>query len=511
VIKAMAFPSKVNTAAIRKIYSQLLWHFEQVYYHRAEGQPLRETLEQAAAAAAAAERAKAAADSPLPGGGGAASGGAGASPARGSRPARARKGPGLAALLAADADYYSEDGGVPGVGGYYTYSDGGCDDGYIGQQTYDYGRHGGGGGGGYAAAQDTAAAAAAAAAADEDEDDEEEQAEEEEAGAADGRHGTPPPAAADNGDAPAADTAPAANGVSAAAPGAPAAGAAAAGAAAAGAAAVVGGDAVKAEPAAPAAAAAAPPPPPKPRPQQQQHQQQRITPSAISITPSAISAPARAPEMVAFHRQGRHRRDLTGAEFKGRVEARFDCGYFVSVVVGGMQFAGVLYCPAGTGTAALPPPASQQPQQQPLQQQQQAAPRARPPPSSAQGGGGGGGRPPPPPQQQQQVSGAAAAAAAAGGGPPGVKREASAAAADPDFSATPAFDGKPAGPKRRRTDPNKPKQAKVGPLAGAHAVSCWQLSRAALHCKQGAACGGGAEAALSKLCCGHRHAAHQTH
>jgi hypothetical protein len=99
-------------------------------------------------------------------------------------------------------------------------------------------------------------------------------------------------------------------------------------------------------------------------------------------------APGRTPELTAFHKQGRHRRDLTGATVTGKVEARFDCGYFVSITVGGMQFGGVLYCPAGTGIAAPGAGGAQG-------GQQQASRGANRQDSGAGGGGDGSSRRPP--------------------------------------------------------------------------------------------------------------------
>jgi hypothetical protein len=114
------------------------------------------------------------------------------------------------------------------------------------------------------------------------------------------------------------------------------------------------------------------------------------------------------------------------------VEARFDCGYFVSITVGGLQFGGVLYCPTGTGGSA----------------------------QQANRGGGGGVK------REESAAGDAAAGGGggrkvAGGAGGSSKREAGAAGLE---------DGGNKGAKRRRSlrepnDPslaNKPKSAKVG-------------------------------------------------
>lgn len=273
----MNFPSKVNTAAIRKIYSQLLWHFEQVYFNGAAGQPLDEPPEFAAATAAAA--AVAGTGSADRGGGSAAANGAGRA-----RPARSRKGPSLAALLAAE-DQISSGLEEPLVEDYRS-------------QGSDRGAGGSGDEGDDPAAAAAAAEPAArkpmpaallsAAAAPA-------------STASPSRSSAPPQAAAANGVAP--------------------------------------------PPAAPVAK-------PRSRPSQQRQ------------GGSGALASGRTPELTAFHKQGRHRRDLTGAAVTGKVEARFDCGYFVSITVGGMQFGGVLYCPAGTGTAAAGAGGAQGGQQQ---------------------------------------------------------------------------------------------------------------------------------------------------
>lgn len=357
VIKPMNFPSKVNTAAIRKIYSQLLWHFEQVYFNGAAGQPLDEPPEFAAATAAAA--AVAGGGSADRGGGSAAANGAGRA-----RPARSRKGPSLAALLAAE-DQISSGLEEPLVEDY-------------GSQGSDRGAGGSGDEGEDPAAAAAAAVAepaarkpmpaallSAAAAAP--------------ASTASPSHGSAPPQAA----------AAAANGV--------------------------------------APPQAAPVSKPRSRPSQQR---QGVL---------GALAPGRTPELTAFHKQGRHRRDLTGATVTGKVEARFDCGYFVSITVGGMQFGGVLYCPAGTGTAAAGAGGAQG-------GQQQASRGANRQDGGTGGGGDGGSRRPP--------AGAGSSA----------KREVGAAGLEEGG----ASGSRPAAKRRRSyrdpNDPtlaNKPKSAKV--------------------------------------------------
>lgn len=260
VIKPMNFPSKVNTAAIRKIYSQLLWHFEQVYFNSAAGQPLSEPPELAAAAAAQAP----AADRPSA----AANGAAGRA-----RPARSRKGPSLAALIAQEDQFGSafDAAALEDLHG----DMGGSEDG-AGEEGDD--------------ADDPAAAGANAAAA---------AVARKPAGAS--LLGAAAPgstASPSRGSAPPSAAAAAANG-----------------------------------------SAAAPAAKPRSRPQQQQQR-------------GSAPAPGKTPELTAFLKAGRPRKDLTGASVTGKVEARFDCGYFVSITVGGLQFGGVLYCPTGTGAGS---------------------------------------------------------------------------------------------------------------------------------------------------------------
>jgi hypothetical protein len=161
--------------------------------------------------------------------------------------------------------------------------------------------------------------------------------------------------------------------------------------------------------------------------------------------------PGKTPELTAFLKAGRPRRDLTGAPVTGRVEARFDCGYFVSITVGGLQFGGVLYCPTGTGGSA----------------------------QQANRGGGGGGV-----KREESAAGDTAAAAAAGGGGGGRKVAGGAGGSSKREAGAAGFEeGGGKGAKRRRSlreanDPslaNKPKSAKVG---GAAVVLCgfWGLT-----------------------------------
>mgnify|MGYP001807164058 CR=1 FL=1 len=325
VIKPMNFPSKVNTAAIRKIYSQLLWHFEQVYFNDAAGQPLAEPPELAAATAAAAAVQAAAADRSYGFGSAAVADGGGRA-----RPARSRKGPSLAALIAAEDQFGSG------------FEESLADD-QEGESDEDPGSEGG----------DPAAA---------------------------GPSGSVPAAvpAASGGPAEPAAVVRKAAAAAPAAGGSPAPSAAAANGT-------------------PAAAAAAPARQrSRPQPQQQR---------------GSGPAPGKTPELTAFMKSGRHRRDLTGAPVTGRVEARFDCGYFVSISVGGLQFGGVLYCPTGTGTAAAGGAGGQQGGSRAagVKREDSAAAegvngvRGRPPAGSSvkreagaagfeEGGGGGGGR-----------------------------------------------------------------------------------------------------------------------
>jgi hypothetical protein len=188
----------------------------------------------------------------------------------------------------------------------------------------------------------------------------------------------------------------------------------------------------------------------------------RSRPSQQRQGGSGALAAGRTPELTAFHKQGRHRRDLTGATVTGKVEARFDCGYFVSITVGGMQFGGVLYCPAGTGTAAAGAGGAQG-------GQQQASRGANRQDAGTGGGGDGGSRRPP-----------------AGTGS-SVKREGGTAGLEEGGTG-----GSRPAAKRRRSyrDPNdptlanKPKSAKVRWLVWV-GVSCVCASRVlcALRCE----------------------------
>ncbi|KAF6265476.1 hypothetical protein COO60DRAFT_957936 [Scenedesmus sp. NREL 46B-D3] len=90
IIASFSFQAKVNLSAIKRIYSSLLWHFEQVYLHNASGQQLQEPPELPAGSVDPALQ------------DGAAAGAA-------SRPARNRRGTSLAALIAASDGIYSEE------------------------------------------------------------------------------------------------------------------------------------------------------------------------------------------------------------------------------------------------------------------------------------------------------------------------------------------------------------------------------------------------------------------
>jgi hypothetical protein len=141
-------------------------------------------------------------------------------------------------------------------------------------------------------------------------------------------------------------------------------------------------------------------------------------------------------------KSGRHRRDLTGAPVTGRVEARFDCGYFVSISVGGLQFGGVLYCPTGTGTAAGGGAGGQQGQQG----GSRAAGVKREDSAAAEGVNGVSRRPPAGSSVKREAGAAGFEEGGGGGGGRAAKRRRS---------------------NRDANDPalaNKPKSAKVGVL-----------------------------------------------
>jgi hypothetical protein len=162
---------------------------------------------------------------------------------------------------------------------------------------------------------------------------------------------------------------------------------------------------------------AAPAPKPRSRPQQQQR--------------SSGLAPGKTPELAAFLKSGRPRRDLTGASVSGKVEARFDCGYFVSITVGGLQFGGVLYCPTGTGAPAA--------QGQPANR----APVKREDSGAALESAGGSGRKPPTGSGKREAGAAGWEDGGAGGGRAAKRRRSYRDVNDPALA-------------------NKPKSAKVG-------------------------------------------------
>lgn len=84
----------------------------------------------------------------------------------------------------------------------------------------------------------------------------------------------------------------------------------------------------------------------KQAPQQQQQTQQQRPGSG------AAAAPAKTPELVGFLKAGKGRKDLTGQLVTGKVDAKFDCGYFVSLTIAGQSFNGILYCPTAVAAAA---------------------------------------------------------------------------------------------------------------------------------------------------------------
>jgi hypothetical protein len=122
---------------------------------------------------------------------------------------------------------------------------------------------------------------------------------------------------------------------------------------------------------------------------------------------------------------------LTGASVSGKVEARFDCGYFVSITVGGLQFGGVLYCPTGTGAPAA--------QGQPANR----APIKREDSGAAPESAGGSGRKPPAGSGKREAGVAGWEDGGAGGGRAAKRRRSTRDANDPALA-------------------NKPKSAKVG-------------------------------------------------
>lgn len=83
--------------------------------------------------------------------------------------------------------------------------------------------------------------------------------------------------------------------------------------------------------------------------------------SAANPTAQQFMPPQQPPHLVAFSQQpitGSSGRggaaaapDLLGLPVKGTVEARFDCGYFVSLGIGGQTFSGILYCPHAAAAA----------------------------------------------------------------------------------------------------------------------------------------------------------------
>jgi hypothetical protein len=157
------------------------------------------------------------------------------------------------------------------------------------------------------------------------------------------------------------------------------------------------------------------------------------------------AAPARAPDLVGFMKAGRARKDLTGQAVTGRVDARFDCGYFVSLNIAGQSFSGILYCPTAVAAAAAAGASGQG------AGRAAAAVKREDGAAAAAAEGSGGGR---------------KGAAAANGSSVGVKREAAAAAGGE------GGEGAQRGGKRRRgpapaADPasaSKPKSAKVRQL-----------------------------------------------
>lgn len=168
-----------------------------------------------------------------------------------------------------------------------------------------------------------------------------------------------------------------------------------------------------------------------------QQQQRSRGPSQQRGGAGAAAAPAKAPDLVGFMKAGRARKDLTGQAVTGRVDARFDCGYFVSLNIAGQSFSGILYCPTAVAAAAAAGASGQA--------AGRAAAAVKREDSGAAADGSGGGR------------------KAANGSSVGVKRDAAAAAGGDA--------GEPAqrGGKRRRgpapsADPgsaSKPKSAKV--------------------------------------------------
>lgn len=330
IIASFSFQSKVNLSAIKRIYSSLLWHFEQVYQHGMGGQKLQEPPELPAGAVDPALQ----------------DGAAAGAIASASRPARNRRGTSLAAIIAATDGADSDDGDAGDAPASGAATDG-------------------------KKAGDGAAAGANGKAA------------------ADGK--TPPPAAAAAGKE--------------------------------------GG---------------------KP-PQQQQRSR---GPSQQRGGAGAAAAPAKAPDLVGFMKAGRARKDLTGQAVTGRVDARFDCGYFVSLNIAGQSFSGILYCPTAVAAAAAAGASGQA--------AGRAAAAVKREDSGAAADGSGGGR------------------KAANGSSVGVKRDAAAAAGGDA--------GEPAqrGGKRRRgpapsADPgsaSKPKSAKTA--FNFFAAEQWPLVKAEL-------------------------------
>lgn len=93
------------------------------------------------------------------------------------------------------------------------------------------------------------------------------------------------------------------------------------------------------------------------QPQQRKQQQQPAPPQRAGS--GTLAAPGKTPELVGFLKAGKGRKDLTGQLVTGKVDAKFDCGYFVTLTIAGQSFNGILYCPTAVAAAAATGAAAQ--------------------------------------------------------------------------------------------------------------------------------------------------------